>query len=63
MLEYTIEGQRVVCGLDDQRRRTWHCDCDDYGRRLAEHGEGFCPHVAEAIFRAYEEGHISLEDG
>jgi len=60
MLEYFIEGQRVIGTQDDQGRRTWHCACDDYARRLAEHGDGFCAHTAVAIEQAYLEGRISL---
>lgn len=60
MLEYNIEGQRVVCGNDDKRRRTWHCSCEEYEERLAQQGQGYCPHVALAILRAYGEGHLSL---
>lgn len=59
VLSFNIEGQKVQCFQSGQDR-LWSCECEYFQRMLTRHSEGFCPHVAVAIWRAAEQGVIDL---
>lgn len=57
MLIIDIDGQQIQC-LETGGRRLWRCNCEDFQRRVAALGEGFCSHTARAIMRAILAGQI-----
>jgi hypothetical protein len=59
VLTFNIEGQEVRCFQNDQDR-LWRCECEYFQRTLTQYNQGFCPHVAVAIWRAAEDGFIDM---
>ena len=59
LLKFAIDGQVVRCYQTDGDR-LWRCECSYFQRMLAEHNQGFCPHVAFAIEEAIAAGLIEL---
>lgn len=55
--QFNIDGQAVLCYQTDDDR-LWRCECTYFQRMLAEHSQGFCPHVALAIQDAIAAGLI-----
>lgn len=54
VLEYLIEGFLVTSGeiREGGYCYGWRCKCPEFERRLVKYGEGFCTHVALALYRA-----------
>jgi hypothetical protein len=50
---FEIEGQTVRC-LQSGQHRLWRCECDHFQRMLTKHGEGFCPHIAAAMWQTFQ---------
>jgi hypothetical protein len=61
MLEYTIDGNRVTCALDDGGQRVWRCGCVEYHRCLLQYGKGFCVHIAIAIEKAIADRLVRMD--
>jgi hypothetical protein len=56
---FDIEGETVRC-FTNGSDRLWRRECEYFQRMLAKYCEGFCPHVALAVWRAGEEGIMDI---